>query len=498
MLAEWAIAVKRAGMRRMLALLLLPALALGPSACKKEPGGAVDVVVIGSEPRLSDPALGPLSAPDAALVGSVAQGLVRFDASGNIIGGLAERWNVSDDGMSYIFRIAATKWPDGRKVTAQQVAKLLKRAIGPKSKDSLKDALGAVEDIVAMTDRVIEIRLTAPRPNLLAILAQPDLAVLRAGQGTGPFTIADKSSGKLRLTREVAAGDEEATKKEELLLSAAAAPEGVRAFAAGKADMLLGGTFADLAYAQHAKLPRGSLRFDPASGLFGLVPVRSGGELDKPEVRRLLSEAIERDVWVGAISVPGLAGRATLLEPGLEGIPPPTPPAWFGTPIAQRRADLIAIATRLFGSDKPAIRVALPQGPGADLLLQLLVRDWGALGFTVERAASPAAADFRLIDAVAPSTSAAWFVRQFRCEAAPVCDAEADTLMQAARQAQVPAQRYALLVQAAAKVDDAQLFIPIAAPVRWSLVSNRIAGFAGNRFAVHTLTSLEQKPGAGD
>jgi peptide/nickel transport system substrate-binding protein len=42
-------------------------------------------------------------------------------------------------------------------------------------------------------------------------------------------------------------------------------------------------------------------------------------------------------------------------------------------------------------------------------------------------------------------------------------------------------------------MDDQQLFIPIAAPVRWSLVSNRIEGFAGNRFARHTLTSLEQK-----
>jgi oligopeptide transport system substrate-binding protein len=38
-----------------------------------------------------------------------------------------------------------------------------------------------------------------------------------------------------------------------------------------------------------------------------------------------------------------------------------------------------------------------------------------------------------------------------------------------------------------------QLFIPIAAPVRWSLVSNRIEGFAGNRFGIHTLTSLDQK-----
>jgi peptide/nickel transport system substrate-binding protein len=44
-------------------------------------------------------------------------------------------------------------------------------------------------------------------------------------------------------------------------------------------------------------------------------------------------------------------------------------------------------------------------------------------------------------------------------------------------------------------MDEVQLFIPITAPVRWSLVSRRIQGFAGNRYARHTLTDLEQQPG---
>jgi peptide/nickel transport system substrate-binding protein len=479
---------------------MLAALALAPSVCKPGPTGAANVVVIGGEPTLRDPALGPLSTPDAVLVGSVAQGLVRFDASGNIVGGLAERWNVSDDGLSYIFRIAATKWPDGKDVTAQQVARLLTRAIGPRSKDQLKDPLGAIEDVVAMTDRVIEIRLLAPRPNLLALLAQPELAVLKGGQGSGPFTATrDEKTGALHLTRQVSAPDEEVTQKEEVQLSGATAQQAVAGFAAGKTDLVLGGAFADLAFAQRVKLPRNSLRFDPASGLFGLAPVRAGGVLDDPDVRRLLSQAINRDAFVNALGVPGLAPRATLLEPGLDGIPAPAAPAWFAVPFDNRRAALAAEANRLFGkTPKPTIHVALPDGPGADLLLQALSRDWGALGFTVARAADPATADFRLIDAVAPSSSPAWFVRQFRCDLTPVCDKDADALMDSARQSQVPSQRYALIVQAAAKIDDKQLFIPIAAPVRWSLVSGRIQGFAGNRYAIHTLTGLQARPSTGD
>src|SRR3954467_6363068 len=144
-------------MRRLLALLLIPALALIPSACRKEPEGTVKVIAIGGEPKMRDPASGPLATPDAVLLMNVGQGLVRFDAAGNIVGGLAERWNVSDDGLSYIFRIAATTGPAGRKFTAQQAARILKRSLSASSANPLKDTLGAVEDIVAMTDRVIEI-----------------------------------------------------------------------------------------------------------------------------------------------------------------------------------------------------------------------------------------------------------------------------------------------------------------------------------------------------
>jgi peptide/nickel transport system substrate-binding protein len=483
--------------RRRLSLLVLASLALGPGACRDHNPGAVKVVVVGGAPRLRDPATAPLSAPDAVLLGTTAQGLVRFDSTGNIVAGLAESWAVTDDGLSYIFRLAAGTWPNGRKITAEQVARALKRSLSGSSVNPLKDTLGAVDDIVAMTDKVIEIRLRAPRPNLLALLAQPEFAVVRNGSGGGPFALDAKraQAGELWLTREIVSADEDTTSRQELQLSGATAEKAVQLFAAGGADLVLGGTFADLPYAQRVRLPRGSLRFDPASGLFGLVPVRSGGGFDDPAVRQLLSQAIDRDGLVDALRVPGLVPRATVLEPGLEGLPAPAQPPWFATPVADRAAELSAEAARQFGADRPTIRLFLPVGPGADVLFNRLSIDWGALGLTVERANSPAAADFRLVDAIAPSTSPAWFLRQFRCQSAPVCDKDADTLLDAARDSLIPAQRGALLAQAAARIDGAQLFIPLAAPIRWSLVSGRIEGFAGNRYARHTLTDLDQKQG---
>ncbi len=486
--------------RRALGLALLAALALAPSACRPRNQGDIKVLVVGGEPALKDPAAGPLAPGDAVLVGNVAQGLVSFDANGNIVGGLAERWTVTDDGLGYIFRLASTTWPGGRKVTGQQVARILKRSISESSDNPLKDTLGAVQDIVAMTDRVIEIRLTAPRPNLLTLLAQPEFAIVRSGTGTGPFRVAPERGpgGELRLTREVAPGDEGQSRRDEVLLAGAGAEPAITAFAAGKADLVLGGTFADLLFAQRVKLPRNALRFDPASGLFGLVPVRADGPIADADLRRLLSQAIDRDALVGALRVPGLAARATVLEPGLEGMAASGAPPWLLVPINDRRERLAADAGKMFGQNlKPTLRLWLPAGPGSGLLFNRLSADWGVLGVTVERAKSLTGADLRLVDMVAPSTSAAWFLRQFRCQAVPLCDPEADTLLDAARQTLIPAQRYALLAQAAARIDDAQLFLPLAAPVRWSLVSNRIQGFAGNRYARHTLTDLQQKP-AGD
>jgi oligopeptide transport system substrate-binding protein len=482
--------------RRALGAALLLAFAMLGQGCRDRNEGVVKVTVIGAEPRLVDPAAEPFTPPDAILTASVAQGLVRFDASGNIVPGLAERWNVSDDGLSYIFRLTSGNWPSGGRITASQVARLLKRNLGARSDNALKDSLGAVEDIVAMTDRVLEIRLTAPRPNLLQLLAQPEFGILRNASSTGPFTVAKKrgADGEIKLERWSPVTDREEAQKEELLLAGAAAPAAVRAFVAGKTDLVLGGTFADLPHARAVKLPRRTLVFDPVAGLFGLVPTRASGPLSDPEVRRLLSQAIDREALVATLDVPGLLPRATVLEAGLDGGIQPVPPPWTAQPLADRRAALVAEADRLFGKvDRPTIRIALPEGPGGQVLLGRLRQDWGALGLEVEPATSGAPADLRLVDMVAPSTSPAWFLRQFRCGVVPICLPEADELLDGARAALVADQRAALLGQAASLMDREQLFIPLTAPVRWSLVSRRIEGFAGNRFGRHTLTDLEQK-----
>ncbi len=479
-------------MRRLILIAALVAL----GGCKPSGGDTLSVIVIGSDtPRLADAAEGPLTAPRQVMMESVAQGLVRFDARGQIEPGLAERWNVSDDGLSYIFRISAGKWPDGRSIQARDIARLLTRQLRAASRNPVRDTLGAVEEVVAMTDRVIEIRLAAPRPNLLQLLAQPEFALTREGIGTGPFQpevrTATKGFVPLLHIERVVDGPEQ---RELVDLSAAPAAQAVAAFGAGKADLVLGGTFADLPLVQRAKIAGSALHFDPVAGLFGLVPTRRTGPLVNPVLRDLLNRAIDRDALVAALGVPGLVPRATLLQSGLEGLGAPTQPGWTATPAADRRARMAAEAKAIAKSTGPInLAIALPEGPGATILFDRLVADWSAIGITLVRAGPDRVPDLRLIDAVAPSASPAWFVRSFRCTLVPLCSTEADTAMDNARAATVADQRAAFIGEANRLIEAQTLFIPLAAPVRWSLVGNRVQGFAENIVARHPLTSLRDR-----
>src|ERR1044072_330921 len=81
------------------------AAALVLAGCGAEEGGPIAVSAIGGPPRLVNPNLQPLDSPSAFLTEAVAQGLVRFDTSGEIEPALAPSWIVSGDGLSYKFPI---------------------------------------------------------------------------------------------------------------------------------------------------------------------------------------------------------------------------------------------------------------------------------------------------------------------------------------------------------------------------------------------------------
>jgi len=469
-------------LRKPLTILLGAALALG--ACGKDDAGPVRAVVIGQSMKIADPtAKGSLQPADAVLHGAAAEGLVRFDAGGQIVPGLAERWNVSDDGLSYIFRLGDRRWSDGTRVTARFVVRRLRAAAAPQSRNPLAMVLSGIEEIVATTDDVLEIRLTAPRPNLLYHLASPELAVVRDDGGAGPFAVERRADDSLLLSRTIPDGEGE--RRESLALRTARSAVAVTLFTQRQADLVLGGTWGDLPVARAADPRAAALRLDPAAGFFGLAVVDPGGPLKSAEVRRAISMALDRDAIVAAMAIQGLQPRATLAPADLSNLAAPAAPSWAPAPLALRQAE----ARRLI-TTPVRLRVALPDGPGYTLLFAHLKRDWAVIGVEAERVAMPGNADLRLLDAVAPSRGASWYFEQFTCERAAVCDATADAAIESARIARDAPTRANYFAEADRQLADAAIFIPLTAPVRWSLVAPRINGFRPNPFAVHNLTDL--------
>jgi peptide/nickel transport system substrate-binding protein len=473
------------GLSALLLLLL--------AACGREEDGPISVSAVGGEPRLAEPNRAPLDPASALLVSSVAQGLVRFDAGGEIEPALAQRWIVSDDGRRYTFRLAQTEWRSGGKVTAQQVVTRLRGAAAPTSHNSLKPILGAIEEIVAMTDEVLEISLKSPRPNFLHLLAQPEMAILRAGEGTGPYRAERSPDGAIKLSLRppvdpAEADQEEPAETRPILLRGERAALAVARFKAGETDLVLGGGVGDLPVARAARASATALRFDPANGLLGLVFERADGPFARADIRQALAMAIDRPALTAALAVPNLQPRESLLPPGVEGLTTVSAPAWIHAPLTERRG----AARRALGALAAplAVRVAMPQGPGYRLVFAHLRRDWAAIGVRAQRVPSAQAADLRIVDEVAPAALASWYLRRFSCEASRVCDPAADEMMAAARLAPDAATRRGLLANADRILAGLGPFIPLAAPVRWSLVSPRLTGFRQNGSARHPLGEL--------
>jgi len=95
----------------------------------------------GGEPADLDPAK-----IDNRAAGTIAkqlfEGLTRLDKDGNVIPGVAERWQVSSDGKVYTFTLRRTaRWSNGDPVTAQDFVYSYIRALGPKSGAPLVDNL---------------------------------------------------------------------------------------------------------------------------------------------------------------------------------------------------------------------------------------------------------------------------------------------------------------------------------------------------------------------
>ena len=480
--------------RPLLAVVL--ALALGGCGGEAREGEAISVSVIGSTLAVADPDTGPVNGSDRVLLGATAQGLVRFDAAGQIEPGLAERWTVTDDGRSYIFRLRDAEWADGQPVTAAEVVRQLRRATVPNSRNPLAPFLVVIDEIVEMTPQVIEVRLSRPRPDLLKLFAQPELAVVRGKQGTGPFAARAQPRGELLLSPAdgpvLVDGEDESPPQpgSQIRLRGERAAMAISRFKGGRVEAVLGGTFIDWPVLRAAQVPDEVVKMDPALGLFGLAVVSREGFLAEAVNRAAVAMAIDRAAVTQAFR-PDWKTVETILPAQLDSAAPPAVPGWNSVSLDARRENS-RVRVRAWQRAHPGLltlRIAVPTEPGGTLLWSAVARSLLAVGISPRRVPLSADADLRLIDLVAPYDSGRWFL----VTACRLCSDDARAAIDAAREAADLSQRAQAIATADALLTADGAYIPIAQPFRWAIVTARLGGWQGNSRAWHPLNHLRNE-----
>jgi len=486
--------------------LIVPFLALALAGCWRSDDGAAEIAFIDSSDSLF--AGGVRLSPGAQhLRAATGTGLVSLNAQGEVIPALADRWIVTDDGRSFIFRLREGNWPDGSALSAESVRTALREAIRRLQGTSLGLDLAPVAEVRAMAGRVVEIRLSSPVPMLLQLLAQPELALIRGpienGGGSGDMRLVrDGATAVLAMKPPAARGIPEAADWEQyvraLNVRAAGARQAITLFDDGEVDLVLGGGVGALPLADTGPLSRGTVRLDPALGLFGLQVRRGLGLLASASGREAIAMAIDRAALIEPLGIGGWTPTTRMVAPGLANEAGAPAERWAGRDLAGLRAEAarrVGVWRRANGGAPARLTLGLDRAPGLDMLFGELARQLATIGVRLERVSPGAAADFALVDRVARYAEARWFLNQFNCGLRNgLCSADTDVLVGDAVAEPDAAARTKLLADAEAALTQANVYIPFGSPLRFSLVRGDVEGFAANAWAFHPLPPLAVIP----
>ena len=122
--------------------LLVAALLLSDRAPARQPNANSLVIGLALEPPHLDPTAGAAAAIGEIVHLNVFEGLTRVTADADIVPGLAERWRISSDGLTYTFRLRDhVHFHNGEAMTSADVQKSLSAIVGEKSDRGLQDLI---------------------------------------------------------------------------------------------------------------------------------------------------------------------------------------------------------------------------------------------------------------------------------------------------------------------------------------------------------------------
>jgi oligopeptide transport system substrate-binding protein len=308
---------------------------------------------LSTEPESLDPQKGR-SVEAADVLRDIGEGLVTFNAAGELVPGTAESWEIAADGLTYTFRIRPeARWSNGDPVTAADFVFGLRRLVDPATAafyaaelSNVVNATAVITGEMAPTElgvsapdeRTFVMSLVRPTPYLLSLLTHPSTfpvhrasveqhreAFARAGNllSNGAYVLVGREPGAiLELHRNTHYWNDAETSID--VVRHHVVTQELSQFHRYRAgELQLTSTVPPENFEQIRAEYGDELRIAPTLGVyyygFNLTKPPFAGN---PELRQALSMAIDREVLVEAITGRGEAPAYSWVPPGVHNYEP--------------------------------------------------------------------------------------------------------------------------------------------------------------------------------
>ncbi|HEY5860991.1 MAG TPA: ABC transporter substrate-binding protein [Actinomycetota bacterium] len=268
-----------------------------------------------------------------------------------IVPSLAERWDISADGLRYVFHLReGLRWSDGTPLTAGDVEFGIKRVLDPSAPGSSvavyfvlehgqERYLGSPDEdrigVRALDERTVEFRLAAPAPYFLSVMNRPDGGpqprhAIEADPGgwtrtgsqvvSGAFRLAERDDDRVLLERRDDYGGSRAGNVSRVEILRSSLGEAVEAFKEGELDLVTvryTPRMADVAPVDIA-----DARLGPAAWSGYLAFDHASGPTADVDLRLALAHAVDRDRLAEAVPINLVVATGGIVPPALQGHTP--------------------------------------------------------------------------------------------------------------------------------------------------------------------------------
>src|SRR5215468_7354275 len=370
---------------RRAARVLAAAVILAGPIYASTPAAAEKVLRIANltEPESLDPHK-TSTVQEANILRNLFEGLLVLDPRGNVAPGVAESFSVSEDGLTYTFRLRDNaKWSNGEPVTAPDFVFSLRRIEDPKTHSQYAEVLYPIKNaqevntgkavltelgVAAPDPRTVEITLKAPTPYFLQLLTHTSsLPVnekevsrfgeewLKAGNmvSNGAYMLDDvKPNSHIRIVKNPHYWDAAKVTIDGVVFDPSEdLPALLKRYRAGEFDVLRDVPSDQLGWLRQ-NMPK-ELRIAPYAGVYYYAMNMTKPPFNDKRVRLALSMAINRELLVERITTAGELPAYGFVPDGTANYTPRRVP-WRTMSQAEREAAAQKLMTEAgYGPDKP-------------------------------------------------------------------------------------------------------------------------------------------------